>query len=132
MKLQDTSFFRIASERMKWLSARQTVISENIANANTPEYKAREVVGFEEAMGRTRQSTGVVVTNANHISGTAPSGGVRTAADESAWETGMDGNTVVLEQQAIKANEVSESYRMAAQLYKKGHDLLTLAVTGIR
>ncbi|MCA0922656.1 flagellar basal body rod protein FlgB [Pseudooceanicola nanhaiensis] len=126
------SFFRVASERMKWLSARQSVISENIANANTPNYKARDVAGFDEAMGRARQSSGIVVTDAHHISGTAPSGGIRTEADDTAWETGMDGNNVVLEQQAITANEVSESYRMAAQLYKKGHDLLTLAVTGIR
>lgn len=52
--------------------------------------------------------------------------------DAAAWERSIDGNTVVLEQQTVKAAEVSESYRLAAQLYRKGHDLLTLSVTGQR
>ncbi|MDP5349422.1 MAG: hypothetical protein NWQ32_13675 [Paracoccaceae bacterium] len=43
-------------------------------------------------------------------------------------ETTIDGNTVVLEQQTLKAAEISESYQLAAQLYGKGHQLLGLAV----
>ena len=57
---------------------------------------------------------------------------MRVDTDDSAWATSIDGNSVVLEQQAIKANEVSESYRLAANLYRKGYELLTISVTGNR
>lgn len=132
MKPDSLSFFKIASQRMQWLSVRQEVISENIANADTPGFKAREVSDFSRMVDSSAQSSGVVTTNVKHIGGAEQAGNVRVQEDEGAWEQSMDGNTVVLEQQTIKASEVSENYRMAAKLYRKGHELLTLAVTGIR
>ncbi|MGC9369187.1 MAG: flagellar basal body rod protein FlgB [Paracoccaceae bacterium] len=132
MKLDSLSFFKIASQRMEWLSTRQQVISENIANADTPGYRAREVSAFSRMVDSSAQSSGAATTNARHIGGSERAGNVRVQEDKGAWDQSMDGNTVVLEQQTIKASEVSESYRMAAQLYRKGHELLTLAVTGIR
>ncbi|MFD2853698.1 flagellar basal body rod protein FlgB [Seohaeicola zhoushanensis] len=44
------SFFRLASRKMEWLSARQKVIAENVANADTPGYKARDVASFAETL----------------------------------------------------------------------------------
>ncbi|MGR3441703.1 flagellar basal body rod protein FlgB [Salipiger abyssi] len=133
MKLAGMSFFQLASQRMKWLGARQSVISENIANADTPEYKAKEISSFESMTDGARTVRGLNVTNAKHIQsvGGAPDG-VRVTTDESAWEGSLDGNTVALEQQTIKAAEVAGNYRLAAELYRKGHSLLTIAVTGIR
>ncbi|APZ50407.1 flagellar basal body rod protein FlgB [Salipiger abyssi] len=133
MKLAGMSFFQLASQRMKWLGARQSVISENIANADTPEYKAKEISSFESMTDGARTVRGLNVTNAKHIQsvGGAPDG-VRVTTDESAWEGSLDGNTVALEQQTIKAAEVAGNYRLAAELYRKGHTLLTIAVTGIR
>ncbi|MBE9637053.1 flagellar basal body rod protein FlgB [Salipiger mangrovisoli] len=133
MKLDGMSFFQLASERMTWLGARQSVISENIANADTPNYKAREVNDFAQALDGQRSMNGLAVTNAQHIqSGHTTPDGVRIERDETAWEASLDGNTVSVEQQTIKAAEVAGSYRLAAELYRKGHTLLTVAVTGIR
>lgn len=132
MKLGDMSFFALASRRMQWLGARQQVISENIANADTPGYKARDIAGFEELVSGSRPAV-VRTTDSRHIGGTSGNAaGHAATVDETAWEESLDGNTVVLEQQSIKAAEISESYRLAAQMYRKGHELLTLAVTGIR
>ncbi len=130
MKLDQISFFNLASRRMEWLAARQQVVSENVANADTPGFKARDVSDFSEMVGASRQS-GVATTNARHITGESV-GSLRVEDDSTAWETSMDGNTVVLEQQTIKANEISESYRLASRLYSKGHELLTMSVTGLR
>mgnify|MGYP000554283156 FL=1 len=129
------SFFSLASQRMEWLSARQKVIAENVANADTPGFKARDVSSFQEMLSSTAVSSGVAVTTAGHISSSGPESaapGVRVETDGSAWAASIDGNSVVLEQQTIRANEVSESYRLASSLYRKGYELLTLSVTGIR
>ena len=53
-------------------------------------------------------------------------------SDSAPWENSIDGNSVVLEQQTLKASEISENYQLAAQLYGKGHQLLTLSVVGQR
>lgn len=134
MKLSSMSFFQMASQRMRWLGARQAVVSQNIANADTPDYKAKDVSSFSEMLSSNRSAaSGLSVTNARHIQGSAPtSRDVRVQDDKTAWEAGLDGNTVTLEQQTIKAADISENYRLAAELYRKGHDLVTLAVTGIR
>ena len=127
------SFFSLASQKMQWLSARQKVIAENVANADTPGFKARDTSSFEDMLKNNAPQSGMAVTRAGHIGGTEPAGAaVRVDTDDSAWATSIDGNSVVLEQQAIKANEVSESYRLAANLYRKGYELLTISVTGNR
>lgn len=127
MKLNSMSFFQLASQRMSWLAANQRVVAENIANADTPGFKAREVSPFEALVDGSRTG-GVRTTHAGHIQGGGHAGGLRATADSAAWETTIDGNTVVLEQQTLKAAEISESYQLAAQLYGKGHQLLGIAV----
>ena len=133
MKIAGMSFFQLASQKMQWLAARQVVISENIANADTPDYKAKEVASFQSMeQAARRPDTNLRRTHDDHIGGAPRDHNVIVDGDSAAWEASIDGNTVSLEQQTIKAAEVGESYRMAAQLYRKGHDLLSLAVTGIR
>jgi flagellar basal-body rod protein FlgB len=133
LKLESMSFFSLASQRMEWLGARQNVIAENVANADTPGFKAREVSSFAEMLNSGATMQGMTVTSGKHIAGSAASmAGVRADTDPQAWSSSPDGNTVILEQQAIKATEVAESYRMAANLYRKGYELLTLSVTGNR
>ncbi|KAF0674618.1 flagellar basal body rod protein FlgB [Profundibacterium mesophilum] len=131
MKLGELSFFDTASKRMDYLGTRQQVVSANIANADTPGFKAQETASFSSMLDGTRGG-GMQVTDARHIAGSAGPGNLRVSDDAAAWETTMDGNTVVLEQQSIKSNEITENYRLATQLYRKGHDLLAVAISGLR
>lgn len=130
MELESISFFKTASQRIQWASERQKVIGGNIANANTPGYKAREVSPFEQMLARA--PTGVLaVTHDRHLSG-VQRGPVDARVDPTAWEESLDGNTVVLEQQAIRSNEAFEQFALATRAYKKGHELLSLALVGNR
>lgn len=124
MKLDSISLFRFASERMNWLSARQKVISENIANADTPGYRAQDVSPFAGFMA-TAEKAGASGTSEF---GAAPPVAAVDAPDT--WATTLSGNTVVLEQQTVKAGETAAQYTLAANLYRKANDLLTLAATG--
>lgn len=130
MELNQISLFRDASRRVEWLAERQRVIATNVANANTPAYKARDVVPFETLL--TREPAGTLrLTHDRHIIG-SQRGSVGTGPDATAWEESLDGNTVVLEQQTIRANETFEQFATATRAYKKGHELLTLALVGNR
>jgi len=43
MSIGDSAIFGMMSDKMSWLSQRQRVLSQNIANADTPDYKARDI-----------------------------------------------------------------------------------------
>lgn len=101
------NLFQLASARMQWLGERQKVVAANIANADTPDYRARDVTPFEDFLGR---------------------GELRATEAKGGWDVSPDGNRVVLEEQSLMATEIEGCHRMAAQLYRKGHDLLRLAV----
>lgn len=53
--MEPIQLFELASRQAQWLSVRQNVVAGNIANANTPHYKARDVQPFESVL----QNTGV-------------------------------------------------------------------------
>lgn len=129
--MDSLSFFNLASRRLGWLAEGQRVVAENVANADTPGFKARKVSDFEKMLEENRASE-LKTTNAQHISRTSGPRNVEVSVDENTWGESLNGNTVILEQQTIQANEIGESYQVAASLYRKGHDLLRLAAAGIR
>jgi flagellar basal-body rod protein FlgB len=126
--LNSIELFQTAHKRMKWLASRQQVISENIANSDTPGYLAKEVDDFDRYMDNAR-TTGIRTTNPKHISG-GRVGEIGTRVDDEAWEVSPNGNSVSVEQQSIKAAEVSNQYGMVTNLYKKSLNLLAIASSG--
>ncbi len=111
METPAQSWFQMASRRMEWLSSRQQVIAENIANANTPGYAGRDVQSFDDFLKADIQR------------------GQGAEVDERAtrWGGSKDGNTVVLEEQTILAAQSAGEFRLASRLYAKGHQLVALA-----
>ena len=43
MNLSTLNVFRLATMKMGWLSERQGVLAQNIANADTPDYRAKDL-----------------------------------------------------------------------------------------
>ncbi|HEY6918950.1 MAG TPA: flagellar basal body protein [Tabrizicola sp.] len=105
------TWFQMASRRMEWLASRQTVIAQNIANADTPGYVGQDVQSFEDYLKADPAAGGGVVERV--------SGG---------WGGSKDGNTVVLEEQAVLSAQTAGEFRLASRLYAKGYQLVALAV----
>ena len=117
MNPDQTSLFKLASARLQWLSDRQRVLSENIANADTAKYKARDVEGFQSYLDRSQNLT---------VKPTAEVDEVPTA-----WGEDVSGNSVILEEQLMLASSTAGQYRIAASLYRKAHEML-ISVAGGR
>ena len=115
MNLDNINLFQLASRRLQWLSDRQKIVSENIANADTAGYRAREVEDFDSYLGRAEQA--------------ALLPGAEVAEVEATWAEAISGNNVVLEEQIIQASNTAGQYRLASNLYRKAHEMV-LAVTG--
>jgi flagellar basal-body rod protein FlgB len=125
--MQPLQLFDLAFRQNEWLAQRQSVISQNIANANSPGYQAKDVESFEDAM---RKSVPMAVTNPDHFS---PSGdGVAQARDNDPYqaEVLVSGNDVSLEQEFLKSNDVMRSYSMNTQILKTFTNMLQTVTKG--
>lgn len=113
MNPSDVSWFKTAAAKMDWATARQKVISENIANADTPNYVGRDVDSF-----------------ASHLDRALHSGRSEVQADiaDNSWGGSFDGNRVVLEEQALLSSQTSGEFALATKLYRKGHQLIALSL----
>lgn len=112
--------------RLKFLAARSGVIAENIANADTPDYVARDV---EPKFRKLANAAALKVSDPRHIA-RAPSaagGGfqVHAAPDPDA---SLNGNQVSIETQMMKLSETRMDYQLASSVYRKSVDLVRLAV----
>jgi flagellar basal-body rod protein FlgB len=101
--LSGIDLFRVAADRMRYLTQRQTVISRNIANADTPGYKALDVAPFAPSAAAASGPLVIARTQPGHIGTTA--NGTSVAAQVVAsglYGEKPNGNTVSLEEQMLK------------------------------
>ncbi len=120
MDTASTDVFAIAEKRLSWIDQRQSVLAQNIANANTPGYAARDVTSFSDFLARSAQPTagnGLVQS----VSLTSPQ--TVTAAG-----TSIDGNSVALDEQLEKVAETDTAHQLATNLYKKYVSLFKVAI----
>jgi flagellar basal-body rod protein FlgB len=117
------SILRLASGLAAHSATRQRVISENIAHADTPGYRARDVTDFG-ALVDDGPAFGARMTRPGHIPfGGDPSGFEVREASVTGAES-PNGNTVSLEDQMMRAAEVRQSHEMALGVYRKSLDIL--------
>jgi flagellar basal-body rod protein FlgB len=136
MNTGDIPLLSMLRQRLGYLSDRQKVIAENVANADTPGYLARDVKPFrfdshlaDGGAGLKANSVQPAQTRPGHIAGKPmkppPSPGRIVKAADS--ETTLDGNGVVLEDQMIKMTETRMQYDAAIGFYQKSMALLRMA-----
>lgn len=114
------------AERMQYLSRRTSVLAENIANADTPGFVARDVTAPTASVAPALR-----VSDARHI-GRAGAAGSARIVEAPDGEASINGNEVSLETQMMKLAQTRSDYQLASSVYRKGLDLIRLAVSGGR
>ncbi len=106
-------FFSAASRRLEYIDQRQRVLAQNIANANTPDYHARDLSPFEKLL----QGSAVAParTDAAHLGGVFEGASLVT---EPASARAPDGNTVSVESELTKVADDETSANMVSNLWK--------------
>lgn len=130
MSFADLPLFAALTQRLSWLGQRQNVLAQNVANADTPDYRPSDLAepDFRALLSETTDRLGVERTNAHHL---GPLGGSGTAfglvADD-AGEVNAVGNGVDLEQQLFKVADTASRFQLASALYRKHVDMLRIAL----
>lgn len=135
----DMPLLSALKNKMKWLNANQSVLSENIAHANTPGYRAKELqeVDFsnlvEKLSGEVDGSLASVEAELNKAvqmnGGQSSMGASSYVVNEiKGNEESPNGNSVVLEEEMIKLADNQMQYDLASKLYKKNINLIKAAL----
>ena len=128
MDLQGIGLFRMISQQLRWLGQRQDVLSQNVANADTPGYQARDLqpLAFGDALQQATLRP--AVTQAGHLAGNVADPAAAKVKTITPWEVSPDGNGVVLEQQMTSLAETQADYQMATEIYRKQIGMLKTAI----
>jgi flagellar basal-body rod protein FlgB len=133
MDLADIPLFSMLRGRLGYLSERQKIISENVANSDTPGYKPHDLkpFSFEAQMKAQASSAGVqAMTQPGHMQAPNARGSLSAAKPIKAAdsETTMDGNGVVLEEEMMKMTDARMNYDAAIGFYQKSLGMLRTAI----
>jgi flagellar basal-body rod protein FlgB len=128
MPITDIPILSMLRERMEWHQERQRVLAENVANADTPNYHAKDLTPPDFSHEIQVASLGLDRTNPLHINAQA-SGGSAFAADSSGrYEIRPRGNSVTHEDEMMKAASNQMDYDAVTSLYTRSLALIKIAI----
>jgi flagellar basal-body rod protein FlgB len=126
--MQPVYLFSLASQQASWLSLRQTAIAQNVANADTPRYRAVDVEPFKDTLDRTKLE--LASTDSHHLDVPELDLQASRVRKGGAWEITHSGNSVSLEQEMMKAGEINSSFAFNRGLVAAFGRMLTTAAKG--
>ena len=130
MDLSKLPIFSLMTKRMAWLGKRQEVLAQNIANADTPGFKPKDLkpMDFRRYLRPTAPKVQMRMTSASHLEPMRRPARFDGATDRTTYEVAPSGNAVVLEEQLMKVAETQVDHRLITSLYRKNISLLKMAI----
>jgi flagellar basal-body rod protein FlgB len=128
MPVSDIPIFSMLRTRMQWHQERQKVLAENVANADTPRFRPRDLKPLD--FGREVQQAGQVrlaATDPAHITGSSGTGTFATDRNNK-YDVRPAGNQVNLEDEMIKVAANQMDYQAAISLYSRSMGLFRTAL----
>jgi flagellar basal-body rod protein FlgB len=132
MAITDIPIFSMLRTRLQYAQERQRVLSENVANADTPNYRARDLKAPKfpapnEMTTATVSSVSLARTESGHI-GALPGGTTFSTDSKNGYEVRPTGTAVNLEDEMIKVADNQMDYQAASALYTRSLGLLKTAL----
>ncbi|CAL7960075.1 flagellar basal-body rod protein FlgB [Alphaproteobacteria bacterium] len=116
------------TEHLRYLAAKDTVISKNIANADTPEYLPKDL---EEQEPQKDSKVLLERTHQAHFQIDSVQTDFNLVQDE-VLELKPNGNGVVIEHELMKKNENSLRFSETSNLYNKIRNMIKVSTVGLK
>lgn len=129
MPISDIPILAMLRTRMAWHQERQRVLANNVANADTPKFKPRDLVPPD--FGRTAPAAGPAVlvrTDPMHLSASGAGGGSSAIDGRGRYQVRPTGNAVSLEEEMMKVAANQMDYQTVTTLYSRGLGLIKTAL----
>jgi len=132
MPINDLPTLSILRTKMQWHQERQRVLSENVSNSNTPNFKPRDLVEpkFEAGSGAVSggaPSLPMMRTSTGHVA-TAEADPTFDQNGRVGFQTRPSGTAVSLEDEMLKVSANQMDYAAVTSLYSKSLHLLKTAI----
>src|SRR3954468_17433152 len=128
MAISDLPIFSMLRTRMNWHQERQRLLAENVANADTPQYRPRDLAPLD--FGRqVQQASGqlqLALTSPTHLSPSATSAFATERPGK--YDVRPAGNAVNLEDEMMKVAANQMDHQAAISLYSRSMGLLKTAI----
>jgi flagellar basal-body rod protein FlgB len=111
---------RMAQSLAAHSGARMAVIAENVANADTPGYKAKDLPGFAEVFAA--DDGAMRTTRPGHLG--ASSSTAMPTPEQANGREAPNGNSVSLEAEMVKSVEARQNHDMALAIYRATSDVI--------
>jgi flagellar basal-body rod protein FlgB len=133
MSINDLPLLSALRTKMQWHQERQRVLSENVSNSDTPNFKPRDLIEpkFDSTGASASGSMGSLAMMRTTTSHITPSGGGGESFDQNrraGFETRPAGNAVNLEDEMLKVSANQMDYAAVTSLYSKSLHLLKTAI----
>jgi flagellar basal-body rod protein FlgB len=119
----------LASRLAAHATARQQLIAENVAHADTPSYRARDIADFASILDSQQTAFAARMTRPGHVPFGADPHGFEPREQAAFGAETPNGNSVSLEDQMMRAAEVRQEHDMALGVYAKSLDILRATLT---
>ena len=117
----------LAEERLRWLDRRQEVLARNIANADTPGYRPRDISPFSRMLSQ-QGGPAMAATDPGHLTPAGGTGAMRARAERRSAEQSPNGNAVALDEQAMKVADNETAHQLATGLHRRYLNLFRTAM----
>ena len=130
MALSDIPILSMLRTRMEWQQARQKVLAENVANADTAGYRPRDLTQpkFEDNLPSPLQTVSLAQTEPGHIAASPDSSSPFRSKKDSGYEIRPTGNAVSLEDEMMKVAGNQLDFQAATTLYTHSLNLIKTAL----
>lgn len=128
MPISDIPILSMLRDRMEWHQERQRVLAENVANADTSNYQAKDLAPTDFSRELSAASVSLATTEPGHIGG-GSNGGSQFATEFSGrFEVRPRGNSVTHEDEMMKVASNQMDFDAVSDLYSRSLALIKLAV----
>lgn len=117
--------------QMAYLSQRQALLAQNIANIDTPSYRSQDLkkLNFDDLVSAQSHKTPLRTTSPKHLASSIDMGGpYATDKDRYTFDKKPRGNNVVLDEQLGKVSDVGAQNQLTTTLLKKYNQFYTTAL----
>ena len=132
MSISDLPVLSVLRTKMQWHQERQRVLSENVSNSDTPNFKPRDLVAPKfDSSGASAGSAGSLAmmrTSTSHITQAGGGGQSFDQNRKAGFQTRPAGNAVNLEDEMLKVSANQMDYAAVTSLYSKSLHLLKTAI----
>ena len=130
MAISDIPIFSMLRTRMQWAQERQRVLAENVANADTPRFRPRDLAPLEirsDKSTRTGRCSSRRTESGHHRRFGRRADAVPHRA-QGGYEVRPTGNAVNLEEEMMKVAANQMDYQAATSLYTRSLGLIKTAI----